>query len=31
MAPFLACFLDREKLSAAEIEELRRILDEKGS
>jgi BlaI family penicillinase repressor len=31
VAPFLACLLEREKLSAAEIEELRRILDEKGS
>jgi BlaI family transcriptional regulator, penicillinase repressor len=30
LAPFLACFLEREKLSAAEIEELRRILDEKS-
>jgi len=26
VAPFLACFLEREKLSKAEIEELRRIL-----
>ncbi len=31
VAPFLACLLEREKLSPAEIEELRRILDEKGS
>jgi BlaI family penicillinase repressor len=29
VAPFLACFLEREKLSPAELEELRRILDEK--
>jgi len=29
LAPFLAGFLEREKLSPAEIEELRRILDEK--
>jgi BlaI family penicillinase repressor len=29
LAPFLACFLDREKLSAKEIEELKRILDGK--
>jgi BlaI family penicillinase repressor len=29
LAPFLACFLEREKLSAQEIEELRRILDQK--
>ena len=26
VAPFLACFLEREKLSKSEIEELRRIL-----
>jgi BlaI family transcriptional regulator, penicillinase repressor len=31
VAPFLACFLEREKLSREEIDELRRILDEKGS
>ena len=31
VAPFLACLLEQEKLSAAEIRELRRILDEKGS
>lgn len=31
VAPFLACLLEREKLSPAEIEELRRILDERGS
>jgi BlaI family penicillinase repressor len=30
LAPFLACLLEREKLSAEEIEELRRILDQKG-
>ncbi len=29
IAPFLACFLAREKLSRREIEELRRILDGK--
>ena len=29
VAPFLACFLERESLSRAEIEELRRILEEK--
>ena len=29
VAPFLACFLEREKLSRQEIEELRRILDGK--
>jgi len=29
IAPFLACFLEREKLSRQEIEELRRILDGK--
>ena len=29
VAPFLACFLESEKLSPQEIEELRRILDEK--
>jgi BlaI family penicillinase repressor len=29
IAPFLACFLEREKLTPAEIRELRRILDEK--
>ena len=29
VAPFLACFLEREKLSRQEIEELRRILDVK--
>jgi BlaI family transcriptional regulator, penicillinase repressor len=29
VAPFLACFLEREELSPAEISELRRILDEK--
>ena len=29
IAPFLACFLEREKLSPAEIRELRRILDGK--
>ncbi len=28
VAPFLACFLEREKLTREEIEELRRILDE---
>lgn len=31
VAPFLACFLEREKLTAREIEELRRILNEKRS
>jgi len=29
VAPFLACFLERESLSRAELEELRRILKEK--
>jgi BlaI family penicillinase repressor len=29
IAPFLACFLEREKLTPAEIRELRRILDGK--
>ena len=29
VAPFLACFLEREKLSPEEIQELRRILDGK--
>jgi BlaI family penicillinase repressor len=29
VAPFLACFLEREKLTPDEIEELRRILDGK--
>jgi BlaI family penicillinase repressor len=29
IAPFLACFLEREKLSREEIAELRRILEEK--
>jgi BlaI family penicillinase repressor len=28
IAPFLACFLEREKLTRAEINELRRILEE---
>jgi len=28
IAPFLACFLEREELSAEEIKELRRLLDE---
>jgi BlaI family penicillinase repressor len=31
IAPFLACFLERENLSPAEIEKLRRLLDEKES
>jgi BlaI family penicillinase repressor len=31
IAPFLACFLEREKLTPAEIKELRRILDQKQS
>jgi len=31
IAPFLACFLEREKLSREEIAELRRILEEKQS
>jgi len=29
VAPFLSCLLENKKLSAREIEELRRILDEK--
>ncbi len=29
IAPFLACFLEREKLTREEIEELKRILDAK--
>jgi BlaI family penicillinase repressor len=29
LAPFLACFLEKEDLSAEEIAELRRILDQK--
>lgn len=29
LAPFLACFLDNEKLSASELKELRRILSER--
>ena len=29
VAPFLACFLEREKLTPEEIEGLRRILEEK--
>ena len=31
IAPFLACFLEREKLTPDEIKELRRILDQKQS
>ncbi len=31
VAPFLACLLEREKLSKTEIEELRRLLDEQRS
>ncbi|MEO8429708.1 MAG: BlaI/MecI/CopY family transcriptional regulator [Verrucomicrobiota bacterium] len=31
IAPFLSCFLEREKLTRKEIEELRRILEEKHS
>jgi BlaI family penicillinase repressor len=31
VAPFLACFLRREKLSRKQIEELRRILEERES
>ena len=31
IAPFLACFLEREKLTREEIEELKPILEEKGS
>ncbi len=31
IAPFMACFLEREKLSREEINELRRILEEKQS
>lgn len=30
LAPLLSCFVEREKLSQAEIEELKRILDEGG-
>jgi BlaI family transcriptional regulator, penicillinase repressor len=30
LAPFLSCFLDREKLSPEELRELRRILNEKA-
>jgi BlaI family penicillinase repressor len=29
IAPFLACFLEREELTAREIQELRRLLDER--
>ena len=29
IAPFLTCFLEREELSAGEIQELRRLLDER--
>jgi BlaI family penicillinase repressor len=29
LAPFVACFVEREKLSAEEIDELKRILDSK--
>jgi BlaI family penicillinase repressor len=29
IAPFLACFLEREELSAGEIQELRRLLDQR--
>jgi BlaI family penicillinase repressor len=29
IAPFLACFLEREELSAGELQELRRLLDER--
>jgi BlaI family penicillinase repressor len=29
LAPFLACFLEREELTAGEIQELRRLLEEK--
>ena len=31
LAPFLSCFLESERLSAAEIDELRRLLDRKKS
>jgi BlaI family transcriptional regulator, penicillinase repressor len=31
IAPFLACFLEREKLTPAEIRELRRLLDDKSA
>ncbi len=31
LAPFLACFLEREKLSAAEIQELKRIVNGRKS
>ena len=31
VAPFLACFLEREELTPEEIRDLRRILDEKKS
>jgi BlaI family penicillinase repressor len=30
LAPFLACFLKRESLSRKEIEELKRILEDKS-
>lgn len=30
LAPLLSCFVEREKLSAREIEELKRILDQGG-
>jgi BlaI family transcriptional regulator, penicillinase repressor len=31
IAPFLACFLERKRLSRAEVEELRRMLDQMPS
>jgi BlaI family penicillinase repressor len=31
IAPFLSCFLERTRLSQKEIEELKKILEEKGS
>jgi BlaI family penicillinase repressor len=30
IAPFLACFLERKKLTRKELEELKKILEEKG-
>jgi predicted transcriptional regulator len=31
LAPLLSCFLERETFSKAEIDELKRILDERSS
>jgi predicted transcriptional regulator len=31
IAPFLACFLERQKLSRKEVEELKSILEDKRS